>query len=88
MIRMHAISLNKGLLFNQGKGHITISQDALEQNKAMWWILSLVYTQYYTVLYEFAGYQKIKFLLHVLWPACKFCNQEMIKQITLLMIVA
>lgn len=81
MIRMHALSLNKGLLFNQGKGHITIGQDELEQNEAMWWILSLVYAQYNTVCTNFQGIRK--FLLHVLWLACKFCNQEMIKQFKL-----
>lgn len=27
----------------QGQGHIIIGQDELEQNKAMWWSLSLVY---------------------------------------------
>lgn len=44
--------------FDQGQGHIIIGQDELEQNKAMWWSLSLVYTQYNTSL---QGIRKLNF---------------------------
>lgn len=44
--------------FDQGQGHIIIGQDELEQNKAMWWNLSLVNTQCNTSL---QGIRKLNF---------------------------
>lgn len=50
--------------FNQGQGHITIGQYEIKQNKAMWWNLSLFYTQYNTSV------QSIRKLLNFLNMYC------------------
>lgn len=50
--------------FNQGQGHTTIGQYEIKQNKAMWWNLSLFYTQYNTSL------QGIRKLLNFLNMYC------------------
>lgn len=44
--------------FDQCQDHIIIGQDELEQNKAMWWNLSLVNTQCNTSL---QGIRKLNF---------------------------